>query len=229
VTSEILTDSPDRRSIDIVAGIALTLSAIVSLIAILHHPTLSGVHSGEETVRAVHALAGMDKLVHGTLMLIFSVQTVGFFHFSARLGFHRAGVVAGLMAYALGTVALFIPTTLDGFITPDLMDACAASPNCGVMPVALIQLVAIAIQDFTKISLVAISLATLCWSACLVGLPGWINRAAGGIGLICGLVPLAVFGLFSVYLQPNNLAEIMLAPLIWTLTAGALMLRRREA
>jgi hypothetical protein len=130
------------------------------------------------------------------------------------------------MAYAMGTVIMIIPTTLDGFITPDLSNACALSAECGVLPVAVIDLIAVAIQDFTKIALVALSLATLFWAVALVRLPDLISRAAGIAGLACGLVPLAVFGVFSIYLQPGNLAMVILAPLVWTLIAGGLLLRR---
>lgn len=227
MASAIPANSLPPRSIDMVAGIALVLSAILSLIAILHHPTLENVQGAEEAARAIHSLAGMDKLVHGALMVIFSVQAIGFYYFSARLGFDRPAVLVGFMAYAFGVIILFIPTTLDGFVTPDLTDACAASPHCGTLPSGVIGLIAIAIQDFTKISLVAMSLATLSWSVALVRFPGWMNRAAGCISFACGIAPLAVFGFFSVYLRPDNLAAIILAPLIWTLTAGALMLHQR--
>jgi hypothetical protein len=227
VASAVPAASLNPRSVDIVAGIALVLSAILSLIAILHHPTLATVQGAEEAARAIHSLAAMDKLVHGALMAIFSVQAIGFYYFSARLGFDRPAILAGFMAYALGTIILFIPTTLDGFVTPDLNDACMASPNCGTLPSGVIGLIAIAIQDFTMISLVATSSATLSWSTALVRFPGWMNRAAGCIGFACGVAPLAVFGFFSVYLRPDNLAAIVLAPLIWTLTAGALMFHQQ--
>lgn len=212
------------NSTDKYAGFILAVTALLSLLAILHHPTLEGVHSAKETVDAIRALAGMDKLVHGTLMLIFSAQAIGFYYFCRQLGFGRLTVLAGFVAQMIGTVVLIIPTTLDGFVTPDLVDACARSAECGVLPKATIYLIAVAIQDFTKIALVAISLATLLWSLALITLPGMIHRAIGALGLLCGVGPIAVFALSSLTLQPDNLAAIMMAPIVWTLAVALLLI-----
>ena len=200
------------------------MTALLSLLAVVHHPVLPPVHGAAETTQAIRALAGMDRLVHGSLMALFALQTVGFYYFSAGLGFQRPAALAGFVAYAAGALTMVIPATLDGFVTPDLMEECALASGCGAGQDAVIALIAAAIQDFTKIALAATALATLCWGSALIRRPGRVQRAAGFAGLACALAPLTLLALSRIHLGPSNLAVIIAAQLVWNLTAATAML-----
>jgi hypothetical protein len=206
----------------------LMAAAVLSLVAVLHHPVLPPVHGAAETVQAIRSLAGMDRLVHGALIVLFALQTVGFYYFSAGLGFRRPVVMAGFVAYAAGALTMIIPATLDGFVTPDLVEECAIAARCGDGQGALITLIAVAIQDFTKIALAATSIAILCWGAALIGGAGRVQRVAGLVGLACALAPLTAFAVSRILLVPGNLAVIVAAQLVWNLAAATAMLARNR-
>ncbi|HVJ54603.1 MAG TPA: hypothetical protein VM689_19235 [Aliidongia sp.] len=213
-----------RDRTDIAAGAVLAGAALLSLAAILHHPTLQGPHEAQAAAEAIRSLGPLDRLIHGTLMLVAFIQTVAFARVSARLGFRSAAILAGFSAYAAGSIVLVIPATLDGFVTPDLADRCLAAADCGASHAAVTELVGVAIQDFTKVALSALSLATLCWSIGIVGRPGPMPRAVGLVGLVCALAPLAALWLSDLHLRPDNLAIILSAQLVWNIAVAALML-----
>jgi len=221
-------DLENSKPAETLAARLLMVTAVLSLVAVLHHPVLPPVHGAAETAQAIRSLAGMDRLVHGALIVLFALQMVGFYYFSAGLGFRRPMVVAGFVAYAAGALTMIIPATLDGFVTPDLVEECAIAARCGDGQGALITLIAVAIQDFTKIALAAISVSTLCWGAVLIGGPGRIQRAAGLVGLACAMAPLAALAVSRIHLVPGNLAVIVAAQLVWNLVAATAMLSRNR-
>ena len=86
---------------------------------------------------------------------------LGFHLFSARLGWERPPVAAAFMAYVAGVVFMVIAATLDGFVTPDLVaGACPPSSMTCANSDGVFHLVSVLIQDFSKLGLVVMSVAT---------------------------------------------------------------------
>ena len=106
----------------------MALPAVLSLILVLHHPALHGVQGASEVAQEINGMAKLDGVVHGGLMLLYSMQAIGFYLFSSRLGWRRPAAVAGFMAYAASVLLLVIPATLDGFVMPDIIARCIPSP-----------------------------------------------------------------------------------------------------
>src|SRR5579862_134333 len=86
----------DRRTQRFAAG-SIGGGALLALVMVLHHPTLDrgAIHDAAQTADAIVRLASVDRFVHGMLMLLYGLQTVGFFYFSQRLRFSRPLVAAG--------------------------------------------------------------------------------------------------------------------------------------
>ncbi len=204
----------------------LALTGLFTLALVMNHPTLGARHDVQTVAIGIQALARVDRLVHGLLMAVLCLQAAGFYIFSARLGWRSPAVAAGFMAFAAGTVVMTIPTTLDGFVTPDLAAACLKlSMGCSGADAGAFRLVAVMIQDFTKLALILMSAAALGWGLALVFRRGWVNRLAGLIGLACAAVPAWVLLTSQVTLRPDNLAQVIAAQVVWSLVAAGVLLQ----
>ncbi len=213
------------RQPDLLAAALLGLPAILSFILILHHPTLHGIHGSAQAAQHIQATATLDGIVHGGLMLLYGMQAVGFYLLSAWLGWRRPAVVAAFMAYTASVIILAIPATLDGFVTPDIIAGCLPSlQGCADAEKAAFPIIGAMIQDFTKVALVTTDIATLFWSLTLLSIKSLAGRAAGVAGLLCGAVPMGIMLFSNIRLQPGNLAVVILAQVIWSLIAAALMM-----
>ena len=171
-------------------------------------------------------LAGVDRLVHGTLIAIMGVLLYGFAIFSVRRGMHRQTSVAALIAYAAGIAAVIGAALIDGFLTPALAERYAgASPDAVKAVVPLLVAAGLMIQILTKFGFVAMSIAVAFWSADLVATPG-VVRATGIIGFLSGIVAIGVL-VFAGHLNPHSLNAIAIVQAIWYLAVAVLLVRRQ--
>ena len=74
-------------------------------------------------------LADIDHLVHGVLIALMGVMTLGFLHLTQRLGFERPAAAAGFVAFAGGSLLVCIAATFDGFVVPDFVAAWCTTPG----------------------------------------------------------------------------------------------------
>ena len=203
----------------------LALTGLFTLALVLNHPVLAGRHDVKAVAAGIQALAAADRMVHGLLMVVLGLQAVGFFILSARLGWRSPAVGAGFTAFVAGAVVMTIPATLDGFVTPDLAGACLKLPmGCSATDAGAFRLVAVMIQDFTKLALILMSVAAAGWGLALVFRRGWLNRLAGAAALACGIIPAWVLLTSAINLRPANLAQIVAAQVVWSLVAAAVLL-----
>ena len=207
-----------RPPADTAAALVLAGAGILSFAVVLHHPTLQSAHDAQGAVRAIHALGNLDRAVHGSLMALIALQTAAYWRFTARLGADKPLALMGFVAYALATATMMIPATLDGFVTPDLSDACLPASSCGAGREAMFALVSACIQDFTKLALAATSFAILFWA--IAGTRTRLGVPILLIGLACAVPPLAVLWLSGLRLQPHNLALFLLGQVVWGLVAA---------
>ena len=216
--------APGRAPADTAAALVLAGAGLLSFAVVLHHPTLQGVHDAQGIAHAIHALGNRDRAVHGSLMALIALQTAAYWRFTVRLGPERPLALMGFVAYALATAMMMIPATLDGFVTPDLSDACLPASPCGGGREAMFALVSACIQDFTKLALAATSFAILFWA--IAGVRGRSGLATVLIGIVCAIPPLAVLWQSGLRLQPYNLALFLLGQVAWGLTAAWRLWRR---
>ncbi|HEY2446070.1 MAG TPA: hypothetical protein VGI20_10060 [Rhizomicrobium sp.] len=208
----------------IIAAAMLVVAALLSLVAVIHHPVLRDFTSNSGGADTFHAAAATDRLVHGALMALAAVQVIGFYCLSKRLNFANLAVVAAFAAYGAGALITTIPATLDGFVVPSLVETCTKSSSCEGPYAPVFSLVASCIQEFTKLALVCVSLAILGWACTIVRRHGLLNRLTGSIGLLCATAPLATLLATGIQLRPRNLAEFVLAQLVWNVAAASVLL-----
>lgn len=221
--------SPSRRPCDVAAAGLLAVPAVLTLVLVMHHPVLRDGHDVASVVNGIGSLATMDRLVHGGLIVVLGIQTLGFYLFSAWLGWERPAVAAGFIGYAAGVLLMIVPATLDGFVTPDLAATCLTAPHgCGATDASVFRLVAIMIQDFTKLALVVMAAGITGWSVALLGGKTLPVRVGGIAGLVCAAVPVVILLSSSVTLKPGNLAGMIASQTVWSLLAAALLAARKR-
>ncbi len=231
-----MTSAP-RRFADIFAGVIIGLAALLSLALILHHPVLGHTPTAEAATAGIRKLASLDRLVHGGLIALMALLLLGLLHLTQRLGFERPAAAAGFTFYALGTFMVCIAGVIDGFVISDLGEHCAKpgvdAVACSATALDLLRLCATAVQDFTKVGIVAMAAGIACWGIAFLHRrdpKGLAGVGLGVLGLAAGLIPAAVMILARFRFTPHTLLMVFGAQALWLLAVAAfLILCRRPA
>ena len=198
---------------DRVAGLAVAAATILSLVAIAFHPSVARTGTPEELVRRLVAFSTLDEIVHGTLILAVAGLLYGMAAYSLRRGMRSAGVLAGLVTYALGAAALVGAGLIDGFMIPMLAVRTAAEPAATAAALQILTVLAIAIGVLTKFGLAATCLAMLCWAAGLVRTAG--RPRITGIAGIASALAVAALLTATRQLNPHALAALFALQAVW--------------
>ncbi len=220
-SSSAVADRPQRGR---VAGIAIVVSAALTIAAIAHHPTITTARGPAHVLSQVAALSVADETVHGLLIAMVAALLFGLTAFSLRRGLGRETVLAGLIVYAVAAAALIGAALIDGFLVPTLAARyVGATPQSVDMTLHVLAACSAAIQILTKLGLGATSLALTLWAVDLVRSRGTL-RVAGAIGFASGPLSLVLL-VFSGNLNPHNLGAIVLLQSIWYFAVGTLLIR----
>ena len=208
-----------------VAGWAIIGSALLTLVAIMHHPTVHNA-SPAEVLSRIGAISGHDRVIHGAVMVFLLALLFGFTVFSRRLGLDRTLPLIGLIAFAAASVALGGAAVVDGFFVPDVAGKYAGTDAANIrIGIGLLAYSAIVIQELTRLAMVSSCLAVAVWSASLLA-PRYDRwpRALGAFGIVAAAYTLVALGVTR-YIGPHALINIALAQNMWYACAGALLIR----
>ncbi len=212
-----ITVSQRRR---LAVGFALCSIAILALLG--GHPADAGGPALADLLRSEAGNRVRDGLIHGGFIFVSWMLIVCFVFLSQALGFGKVRVVAGLVAFCIGTLALMASMTVDGLVTPAIasrfLDPARSSDLAGAR--ALFLLCGSAIRILMPMGLLFQALAMACWSAALAG-PGW-RLAAGGFGLLTGISYIA-----ATFLLPGLGAMLLMGGIallcLWYLVIAVLL------
>jgi hypothetical protein len=209
-----------RRFADLFGGAVIGLSVLLAVVMILHHPVAHG--GGTAAIlQSAQRQADIDHIVHGVLIALMGVLTLGFLHLTQRLGFQRPAAAAGFVAFAAGSLLVSIAGTFDGFVVPDVATWCNA-PGHVCTGSGMLVLISAVIQDFTTVGFVAQSIGLIAWGiALLTARGGWAGRTLGVLGVLCGGASAAVLIGAHVFLTPHSLLMIFAVYGVWYLAAAA--------
>ena len=208
------------------AGVLLALATIAVPLVLAHHPMGHGADAAGFILSLQHA-AGLDRLVHGALALLFCLIGAAMFRFAIALGIRRLPVLAGIIGFALALALLVLATMIDGFIAPAIALGCGATPaqQCVDTAIASLRLGGLAIEYLSRFASVGMALATLAWAMALLRSPA--PRWAGYAGLATGLLQLGAIGAATEHLTPPTLLTIVAAQALWYGIAAVLMITGR--
>lgn len=186
------------ESYDRTAGGALALASAAVVLTMAHHPT--GLHSD-----------GLTQIVHGTMLVLIGVTAYGLFHFALRQGIARPAVLAGVVAYAIGTMGNVGAATVSGFAAPAMAVHEGIDHGLFIVTWELNQALA-------KVAVAATGAAFLLWSLGLFGRSGWRAKGIALLGMAAGVAPLLLLGFGALRM---NVAGAMI---VYAMQAGWMFL-----
>ncbi len=217
------TASTRLRSPSRPAAVALAASTVLSIAIVAVHPTIQGGPPGQ-ILHDLAAAQALDQHVHGALIMLMMSYLFGFAGLAGRLDLRRPAVLAGLIAYAIGTVAMIGAALIDGFIAPAFAARfLKASPDEAAVALDVLLFGEIAIQYLSKLGFIGLSAGMLGCSLPLLRGRG-LARATGLIGLVSGVLPAGLLIVARIDLEPTSLIMILAAEAVWNLAAAALLL-----
>jgi hypothetical protein len=220
-------DAAAAARIGRVAGAALIAASILSVVALGFDPEISG-HDSREILQGIIAATKIHQAVHIAEMLSLGGFAFGFISLAQELGLRRVPVLAGLVAYLAGCLAMLGATVLDGFVTPDIAAGFIhRSPAEIDLGLSLVRFTDILLQNLADLSFVLLAAGTLLWSLALIA--GRVpHRVTGAIGLVSGIVPI-ILVVLHLDQDPTSLIMVLIAQSAWNIAAAILLLRREPA
>jgi len=206
------------------AGVAIAAATVVStLFVALDHG--GGGRNALEILQGIARLQVLKEVVHGVAIASLCAYAFGYAALARRLGLARPMVLAGLMVYLFGCVAMIGATILDGFVTPHIaMDAITGSPDRIDFAYLLVHSIGIVLNDLAKLGWILQAVGTLAWSLVLMR-DGGFNRAIGWIGLLSSGLVVALIAGSAINMTMTSLLSVLLAQLVWNLAAALLLIR----
>jgi len=214
--------APGGRS----AGIVIVASALLTIFAVAHHPTLRA-KTPESVIAGMVALAPSDMVVHGSLIAIIIALVAGFAVFTVRLGLNEQSAIAAFVVFSLGAFAVVGAALIDGFLTPAIAfqyeHAHALELRQGM---GLLVFASLAIQVLTKFGFIAMSAGVFFWSIGLLRRTQ-IIMGIGVLGILSALGVVAVLVFGGAYLAPPVLGVIVLVQAFWYVAIGVALVQKR--
>lgn len=197
-----------------VAGWLLLIAAVLSILAMAHHP--SGIDHG--SVGGSMALGG---LVHATMIVLLAVNLWGLTIFSIRQGID-GWILAGILSYGLSLLGNVIAALINGFIVPSVATVLdhAESGN-------LFVLLWESNQAAARLAVYSASVAFVVWSVFLIRRKTLEDLVLGCVGLIAGVAPGAALYTGTITLDVDGAFVAYGAQAVWTGLIGLQMTRRR--
>ena len=113
------------------AAFAIAAATIVSTVFVALDRSGGGT-TPAEILAGIAGLIVLKEVVHGVAIASVCAYGFGYATLARRLGLQRPGVLAALIVYLFGCVAMIGATLLDGFVTPHVaLDAAARLPPGG--------------------------------------------------------------------------------------------------
>lgn len=223
---ENLATPADNKANERPAGIAIAFAAIAMLLFMMHHPLPLARDTKGFIGEMVHeGLA--SAIVHGALIGVMGLLLFGFTGLADQLGWYRLSVRAGLIAYAIGLVAMSAAALTDGFILPALAAHYADRLNGGLETfLASSQLLYLALAAAARVGVFGLSLAVLLWSLELI----WRARArsaVGALGLIVGISPIILLLMGRLPLSFGGMLAFVVSQAAWYLAIALQMILKK--
>ena len=214
--------APDAR----LAGTMLIALALLSILAMAHHPT-AGTHDPAALAAEIAEKGALSRGVHGVLIAFLGAELWAFVVFCRCIGLERSDVGAGLVAYAIGTGAMIGAALISGFVVSDLGAYYAQHPSAeSTTFVELARLAMTGNQALARLGVVAMSAAIVLWSIAL-GRTRRDNRGIAALGLTVGALPALALLFGLLHLDVTGMTIVVVCQAAWIVAVGVQLVRAR--
>ncbi|MCX5690822.1 MAG: hypothetical protein NTV94_13740 [Planctomycetota bacterium] len=208
------------------AGIILITIAACEILFMAMHPTSSAHDVASFATEASRGVPG-NAMVHGILITLLLIMCSAYITFAQFLGLSRLLVRTGLVAFLAASTCGIVAGLINGFIVPATAAAFAGADQAttnALIPV--LRLCREANGVCAKTDVAWASAAILLWSVALLRRRG-IATAAGIIGLICAIVPLALLATGHLPMNVRGFGTFVLLQGLFAAAAGAVLIRAK--
>jgi hypothetical protein len=195
----------EQRNADRIAGGALIGAALLSVLAMAHHP--SSANPG-----------AIGPIVHGTMIVLLAITFYGFAHFGLRRGVGKPAILAGLVAYAINLFATIGAAAINGFVV-------TALATRGIANRDIFLLAWESNQALAGIGVFATGIAFGLWSVDFLRRAGLEAKAIGALGLLAGLAPAALLGIGAIRMDVAGAGLAYAAFAVWGAIVGQHLIR----
>lgn len=203
-----------------VPGVVLLTSSFVAIVAMTLHPAESADNFDAR-------LAVLNRVVHGTMIVLMAGCTWTLSIFASSRGWHRPLVTAGLVSWMFGAAGMTVTTLFNGFVTVDVAHRTLAAPETAETLQTILQVLGSAVDIVAVIGVAGMSTAVLLWSVDLLsarragrllGVLGITVYTGTLVALLTGALTLSAYGLSA-----DGTIVALMAWALWFVAAGALM------
>ncbi len=198
-----------------IAGGAILVTTLMSVLLMMHHPTSHGPDDG------LLLADWSNRTVHGGMILCILGLVFGGSSLARCLGDQHASVRAGALAYTAGMIALAAAALVNGFVVSGIIAAApdAATARLQAAPFGVLN------QVLAVFGMALIGTGLALWGIRMLRLT-LVTRVAGGLGIalagLAGWWLIVGQGAFGLY--PAMIAVLVFA--VWSLIVAVQMLRR---
>lgn len=205
------------------AGWMLIVGTLISFATMAMHPT------AHLMLDDFARYAPRNRIAHGIALLAVPLTLVGYGAVARRLVPHAAAWVRlGHACIAIAQGAVSVAAVASGLIATTMVSRILASTGAEQdLARALLSYTAVINQAFAAVFVVGWSAAIVAWSAAIIRSAA-LARWLGWYGLVVGAVLLAVTALGRLRLDVHHFGLIVLGQGVWTLAAGAQLVRTRS-
>lgn len=208
-------------------GLILIVGTLGGLITMLVHPTSHDLLSQPDEIARRNEL--ITVAAHSLAIISIPMIFFGFLGFSRRLGLENPLVTAALVAYGFGSAAVMFAAAINGLAGPALTRKIIESDEQTRQFLHVILMNnGLLNQAFDKIYVVAVAVALIAWSICLLPKNGRLTQITAGTGFTIGL--LGMLGIFTgnLRLDVHGFGLFVIAQSVWAILVADLMIRRES-
>lgn len=207
------------------AGIAIATATVVSTIFVALDRSGGGT-TPAQILAGIAGLAQLKAVVHGVAIASVCAYGFGYASLARRLGLQRPQVLAGIVVYLIGCVAMVGATIVDGFVIPHVAIDAGATPDRIRFAYDTVHYLGIVVNDLAKLGWLLQAVGALSWSFALLRARGF-ERTVGVVGVLSSaLVCVIVLG-SATSMSMTALLSVLLAQLLWNIGAASLLMATR--
>lgn len=206
-------------------GIVLVILSLLSIFAMLHHPSVSAVDIQEQIAELQHE-ASVNEFVHGVLIAITLLISVCLTVYAKLRSTYRPLIMVGMMSFWLGSLAMLVAALMSGFVVPDLgqMYSGKSSSELDVFK-GLWGMSWQINQAFAEFGTVSWCAAMFFWAFDMLKQSARI-KVFGAISLVTSVVIAGSLAMGLVKLNVAGMTAILVAVCVWQIGIAAILITK---
>ena len=208
------------------AASAIGGGSILSVALMSHHPSVDAHDTSGFIAGVAHELP-LNGFVHGGMIGMALVIAFGFYGFATILGPGMAWVRAGVVCYAVGTVAMIGAALTNGFVIPSFSARFVGESQEAIDAMSP-SLILASEAGFTcaRLGVVLTSSAFLAWSLALLPRRG-LAAVTGAVGLLVGGASLVGLATGHLEMTVHGFSAFVVSQTVWSVLVSVVLLQRK--